>query len=255
MRCVWNICKNEIKHSLNNKMIFLFILFSLFAVPFMNIFNFFSSGTEMKIIKDITFSLVSTIGIIVSIFYPIYSIKEDLERKYIYNIFSRPVSRINYIIGKYVGLCLVVTIICFLNFVVLYTFLTLKGAEITLSFIFASFILMMKFYIMIAISIFLSLTQLSIHICNITSIFIFVIGAVKNYIQSAIQLADPTFEIKLAKKILLVFPNFQIFDVYEKIIVGQAFSLDVFTKTIIYACCYILSFFFLTCLIIRKKEV
>ena len=84
MKVLWNITRNEIKTALHNRLIFLFILFSFMIIPLMNLFNFFSVEQEMKIIKDFTFSIVSIMGVLLSIFYPIYSIKEDFDSNYIY---------------------------------------------------------------------------------------------------------------------------------------------------------------------------
>jgi ABC-type transport system involved in multi-copper enzyme maturation permease subunit len=153
MNILWNMMRNEMKLAMHNKLIFLFILFSVMAVPVMYMFDFFSAEQEMKIIKDFTFSLVSLMGIIMAVFYPIFTIKEDLERKYIYSILSKPVSRFAYILGKFAGACAVITLVCGLNFIILFLIVFVKKGELTVSYAEVSLLLLCKFYLLVAVSV------------------------------------------------------------------------------------------------------
>ena len=255
MKILWNITRNEIKTALHNRLIFLFILFSLMTIPLMNLFNFFSVEQEMKIIKDFTFSIVSIMGVLLSIFYPIYSIKEDFERKYIFNVLSKPVSRMAYVFGKYIGSSVVITLIGLMNFLVLYILLAIKGAPLSWGFVAASFMLMVKFYVLISVSVFLGILPFSFHLSSILAVFIFILGTIKSYILTAVRFSDSMPVRSFLEPFLKVFPNFQYFDVYETVITGMEFTWNDFMKISGYACCYVGVFLLLTWLAVRKKEI
>ncbi|MBN1521216.1 MAG: ABC transporter permease [Candidatus Aureabacteria bacterium] len=255
MKTLWNLMFNEIKLALHNKLIFLCLLFSIMLIPIMNLFNFFNVEQEMKIIKDFTFSIVSIIGILLSVFYPIYSLKEDLERKFIYNVLSKPISRASYIIGKYLGSCIIISFVCVINFFILYIIILLKNFSISPSYIGASLLLLFKFYLIIMVSITMGLLPFSFHLSSILSVFFFIVGTLKGYIMTAMKFSESLIMTEILYPFLKIFPNFQIFDVYESVIGGSTLTANNFIEIIGYAACYITALLFLSWLIMRGKEI
>jgi ABC-type transport system involved in multi-copper enzyme maturation permease subunit len=255
MKILWNMVRNEMNLAMHNKLIFLFILFSVMSVPVMYMFDFFSAEQEMKIIKDFTFSLVSLMGIIMAVFYPIFTIKEDLERKYIYSILSKPVSRWAYILGKFAGACAVITLVCALNFVILYLIVFVKKGDITLSYIEVSVLLLCKFYLIVAVSVLMAMLPFSFHISIILSIFVFVTGTLKTYVLTALRYSEGFAAAGLFKPLLRILPNFQVFDVYEGLIGGVRFTHGEFLKISGYATCYIMGFLLTAWIVMRRKEI
>ena len=255
MRAVFNIARNEIRLAMHNKLIFLFLLFSLMIIPLMNVFNFFNIAEEMKILKDFTFSLISIMGIIVCIFYPILSLKEDFEKKYIFNILSKPLSRFIYICGKYLGACLIISILCILNFVLLYTLLKIKGIGIQADEIKAYLILLVKFYLLISISVFLGTLTFSFQVSSMMAIFIYIVGTIKIFVLTALRYTEDYSPAKFLEFFLKIFPNFQFFDVYESVISGAKLTGDQFGRLLGYGISYIFFFLLVTWISVRRKEI
>lgn len=65
-----------------------------------------SGGQERKIIVDLGLSTMLLFGVFISIFVGVGLVYKEIERRTIYAIFSKPVSRGEFLIGKYLGLCL-----------------------------------------------------------------------------------------------------------------------------------------------------
>ena len=61
-----------------------------------------------KVAVDMGLSVVSFSGLMIIFFFSIHMVSNDLERKTIYLILSRPISKSQYILGKYFGLAVVV---------------------------------------------------------------------------------------------------------------------------------------------------
>lgn len=78
----------------------LLILFSLF----MGEVSLFQNE---KIVKDIGLAAISLLGIFIAIFLGVNSLYRDLERRTIYSIISKPISRSEILFGKFLGICLV----------------------------------------------------------------------------------------------------------------------------------------------------
>jgi ABC-type transport system involved in multi-copper enzyme maturation permease subunit len=61
-----------------------------------------------KVALDMGLSTVSFSGLILIFFFSINMMSNDIEKKTIYLILSRPISKAEYILGKYIGLSLVI---------------------------------------------------------------------------------------------------------------------------------------------------
>jgi ABC-type transport system involved in multi-copper enzyme maturation permease subunit len=65
-----------------------------------------SGGQERKIIVDLGLSAMLLFGVFIAIFVGVALVFKEIERRTIYAIFSKPVTRGEFLVGKYLGLCL-----------------------------------------------------------------------------------------------------------------------------------------------------
>jgi ABC-type transport system involved in multi-copper enzyme maturation permease subunit len=63
-----------------------------------------------KVAADVGLSVVSLSGLAIIFFFSIQIVSSDLERKTIYLILSKPISKVQYILGKFVGLSLIILV-------------------------------------------------------------------------------------------------------------------------------------------------
>ena len=96
------------KDSIRNKA--LYGIFALGAVLFaINIIitGMFTWETG-KVAVDVGLSVVSISGLVIIFFFSINMVSNDLDKKTIYLILSRPISKSQYILGKYAGLIMII---------------------------------------------------------------------------------------------------------------------------------------------------
>ena len=65
-----------------------------------------SGGQERKIIVDLGLSAMLLFGVFIAIFVGVGLVYKEIERRTVYAIFSKPVGRGEFLLGKYLGLCL-----------------------------------------------------------------------------------------------------------------------------------------------------
>ena len=63
-----------------------------------------TAGQDVKIIKDLGLAASSAIGLFIAVFFGIGLVTKEVERRSIYSLLSKPVTRSQFIVGKYVGL-------------------------------------------------------------------------------------------------------------------------------------------------------
>jgi len=65
-----------------------------------------SAGQERRVIVDLGLSAMLLFGMFIAIFVGVGLVYKEIERRTIYAVFSKPVGRGEFLVGKYLGLCL-----------------------------------------------------------------------------------------------------------------------------------------------------
>ena len=100
------IALNAFREAVRDRVLYNLVLFVLLLTGVAIFIGELSGGQERKIIVDLGLSAVLIFGAFISIFVGVGLVYKEIERRTIYAIFSKPVSRGEFIIGKYFGLCL-----------------------------------------------------------------------------------------------------------------------------------------------------
>ena len=96
------------KDSIRNKALYGIFFFGLVLFAANIIITAMFSWELGKVAVDVGLSVVSVAGLVIIFFLSINLVSNDLDRKTIYLILSRPVGKLQYILGKYTGLGLII---------------------------------------------------------------------------------------------------------------------------------------------------
>jgi len=96
------------KDSIRNKALYGIFLLGLVLFTANIIIAGMFSWELGKVAVDVGLSVVSFSGLVIIFFLSINAVSNDLDQKTIYLILSRPISKIQYILGKYMGLGLII---------------------------------------------------------------------------------------------------------------------------------------------------
>lgn len=127
---VWRIvaiARNAFREAVRDRVLYNLVLFVLLLTGAAIFIGELSGGQERKIIVDLGLSAMLLFGVFIAIFVGVGLVYKEIERRTIYTIFSKPVSRGEFIVGKYLGLCLTLLV----NVVVM-------GAGVSLALIYVS---------------------------------------------------------------------------------------------------------------------
>jgi Cu-processing system permease protein len=100
------IAANAFREAVRDRVLYNLVLFVLLLTAAAIFIGELSAGQERKIIVDLGLSAMLLFGVFIAIFVGIGLVYKEIERRTIYAIFSKPVSRGEFIVGKYIGLSL-----------------------------------------------------------------------------------------------------------------------------------------------------
>jgi len=111
MMCkVYYIAINTFMEAVRDRVLYLLLAFALLMILSSRILSLLTVGDESKIIKDLGLSSISIFGVLIAIFVGIGLVYKEIEKKTIYTIISKPISRSQFLVGKYLGLLLTIFI-------------------------------------------------------------------------------------------------------------------------------------------------
>src|SRR5467141_2974062 len=100
------IARNAFREAVRDRVLYNLVLFVLLLTAAAIFIGELSGGQERKIIIDLGLSAMLLFGVFISIFVGVGLVYKEIERRTIYAIFSKPVGRGEFLLGKYLGLCL-----------------------------------------------------------------------------------------------------------------------------------------------------
>ncbi|HZE71313.1 MAG TPA: ABC transporter permease subunit [Pyrinomonadaceae bacterium] len=100
------IARNAFREAVRDRVLYNLVLFVLMLTGAAIFIGELSGGQERKIIVDLGLSAMLLFGVFISIFVGVGLVYKEIERRTVYAIFSKPVGRGEFLVGKYLGLCL-----------------------------------------------------------------------------------------------------------------------------------------------------
>src|ERR1044072_2278969 len=100
------IARNTFREAVRDRSLYNPILFALLLIGSAIFIGELSAGQEAKIIVDLGLSAMLLFGSFIAIFVGVGLVYKEIERRTLYAIFSKPVGRGEFLVGKYLGLCL-----------------------------------------------------------------------------------------------------------------------------------------------------
>jgi len=110
MRAVSWVAVSVFRESVRDRVPYNLVLFAILLIGSSFVLGQLTAGQDIKIIKDLGLAATAVFGLFIAIFIGIGLVSKEVERRSIYSLLSKPVSRTQFIAGKYAGLVLTLAV-------------------------------------------------------------------------------------------------------------------------------------------------
>jgi Cu-processing system permease protein len=104
------IARNAFREALRDRVLYNLVVFVLLLTAGAIFLGELSAAQEAKIIVDMGLSAMLVFGVFIAIFVGVGLVYKEIERRTVYAIFAKPVGRGEFLVGKYLGLCLTLAV-------------------------------------------------------------------------------------------------------------------------------------------------
>ena len=106
MHAIKTVAANVFRESVRDRVPYNLVLFAILLIASSYLLGQLTAGQDIKIIKDLGLAATSIFGLFIAIFIGIGLVSKEVERRSIYALLAKPISRPQFILGKYAGLVL-----------------------------------------------------------------------------------------------------------------------------------------------------
>ncbi|MGD1155745.1 MAG: ABC transporter permease subunit [Terriglobia bacterium] len=209
MRIV-TIALGAFKESVRERVLYNLIVFAFLMIAAAILLGSISVGVEEIILVNLGLAAISVFGLLMAIFIGIGLVSKEIERRTIYNILSKPVSRTEFILGKYAGLLLTLLVNTAIMTAGFYLALAFEKKGLTpgdLSLLVAVYFILLQLAIVVGVAIFFSCISTPI-LSAVFTFSLFVIGNLSSDIRWFGQQSQSLLLEKATSALYYLLPNF-----------------------------------------------
>lgn len=253
---VSTIALHTFKEAVRDKVLYNLVVFALLLIGASILFSSISVGIEQVIVVDLGLSSISVFGLIMAIFIGIGLVSKEIERRTIYHILSKPVRRVEFIVGKYLGLVLTLVINTAIMTAGFYAAIYYQERTLTaedMAPLAAIYFILLQLAIVVGLAIFFSCISTPV----LSAVFTFCVFVIGHFL-SEMRWLGTTLHSSAAKWVTQVFyyllPNLGDFDFITRAAHGETISSSIILSNSLYALLYVTILISASILIFEERE-
>jgi ABC-type transport system involved in multi-copper enzyme maturation permease subunit len=258
MKKIFAISYYTVKENIRNKIFYVLIFFVLLIFLATLLFSVLGGEQELRLLLDFGLAAIELFALLLTIFASVTLVLEEIENKTIYLLLTRPLSRVEYLVGRYFGILFAVYLSIATMSIGHISLLLLKKWSFELSYFFVIFSLGFKVMLISGIAVFFSLFSTSAISSISFTFFFWLLGHFTEELKFLGSKLNIFWQYP-AKFFFYLIPNFQYFNFRDRIQLGfplllKEANMNFISLAILYALVYSTVCLFLTNLFLSRKE-
>jgi len=254
MSNIWNIAVGMYKEMSRNRIFYVAVIFSVALVGVAALYKTVSIDQEVELMRDAGIAAIHVLGVLTAIFVASTSVSKEFDTRAIQVLLAKPVSKEEFILGKYLGTLLVVLVNVILMSAGLFFLLLIKTHLFHFGIYRALVPLCFEFAVAGALSILFTIMLKGV-IGPIFSIIVVVLGHVTHLLPFMIERAESLVTKAVTGIIYYVLPNLTYFNLKELAVPGEYIPPALMGGIVLYAGLYVAMVLVVSMLLFRKKQV
>ena len=251
---IFTIAHNTFREAVRDRVLYNLVLFVLLITVSAIFLGELTAGQEARTIVNLGLNAMLIFGAFISIFVGVSLVSKEIERRTVFAIFSKPVGRGEFIVGKYLGLCLTLLVnVLIMGLGVSLALLYVGGGNLAFSIWGTIFLIFLELTILTAVAVLFSSFS-SPALSALLTFFIFIIG---NFSASLRDFAENLGSVsaKLFFNFLYFFlPNLSFYGFVTNASHGDVPPVTFIAGAIVYAAVYIGILLAATVLIFSRRN-
>jgi Cu-processing system permease protein len=251
------------KETVRDRVPLMIVGFGVLLVAASYLISQMTAGQDVKIIKDLGLAALSLMGLAIAVFIGIGLVAKEVERKSIYSVLSKPVTREQFVLGKYFGLVMTLAVnlgaMCAAYYAVLFVINMMaprapSGAPVVDPRLMIAVVLIFgELMIVTAVALFFS-TFSSPFLSAMLTLGLWVAGHFNADLRHFEEVVDSPIAVGVARGLYYVLPNLAPFNVKAEVVHGVPVTASHVGLTLAYAAVYIAALLLAAIAVFRRRD-
>lgn len=251
MRAIGHVAVNEFRESVRDKVLYSLVVFAVLLIASSYLLGQLTAGQDIKIVKDLGLASISLFGLLIAVFIGVGLVWKEVEKRSIYSLLSKPITRHQFVLGKYCGLALTLLVNVTVMTAAFYAVLAYMGWRIDPA-VRAAWLApaadpaLLKAVVLIAAELML-VTAIALFFSTFSSPFLsamltlglWVIGHFNADLRSFEGVVESPLAARLARVLYYVLPDFAAFDVKAQVVHALPVASRDVAFTLLYGVTYL----------------
>jgi ABC-type transport system involved in multi-copper enzyme maturation permease subunit len=247
------ITTNTFKETIRDRVLAVIVVFALLMIVGGLWLGSISLGQQGRMIKDFGLAAVTGFGLIVAVFVAASLVHKEVEKRTVFVLFSKPVSRVAFIAGKFIGLCGTLVVVLAGMGLFLFALVWIVAGEASGIVLLAVLMIYVQLLAVVAVTIFFS-TMGSAILAAVLGMCVFVAGQLSHNVLALTRLGKNPVTEALSWVVYVIIPNFSAVDVKAGAVGEQTLAWGQISLWVVYLLAYVVVVLGLAVLVFRRKE-
>lgn len=248
------IALNTYREAVRDRILYVLLFFAGATILASKALGYISLGQDVKIIADISLAAISVFGALIAIFVGTNLVHKEIDKRTIYTILSQPVWRYEFVLGKYLGLAMLIATVTAAMGVGAGAYIVFQGGEVNITYVEAVLLIYCKLLLITGLSVLLS-TITSPILGAIVVLTAYFMGHATGIMVDLPAHFDGTRSKEIIEAAYYIVPNLGNFDVWREYANGVSVPHTYVLWTVGYATVYTTILLYLATVAFQSKDV
>ncbi|MBX3326474.1 MAG: ABC transporter permease [Nitrospira sp.] len=253
MHSLMVVAQNTFRETLRDKILYNLVFFALLLIGASVLLGTLTIGEQARIINDVGLASINLVGVIIAIFVGIGLVTKEIDRRTIYTILARPITRTQFVLGKYCGLIFIGGLNIGIMFTMFLATVWLSGNAIHGSLFQAVELMLVEVLVTTALAMFFS-TFSSPTLSAIMTLGFYIIGHLTGDLKGIAEKSKDPIAESVMTALYYVCPNLELLNIKGQAASGSVVSVDYQLAATFYGILYAALLLLGACRIFERRD-
>jgi ABC-type transport system involved in multi-copper enzyme maturation permease subunit len=234
----WAVAANTFREAIRDKVLYNLVFFALLVMGASVVLDKMTLGERLKIILDVSLAGMSVFGLLIAIFVGIGLVHKEIQRRTIYILLAKPISRRDFVIGKYLGLAAVIALnVAVMTAALIALLAVFATAGIPWGVLVAVLLILVELMVVTAVAVLFS-TFSTPTLSAMLTLGVWLIGRFSSDLVALTRESENPVLDGVVTAVHVVLPNLEKFDVKALVVYGVGIEPAYVAAAVAYGLCY-----------------
>lgn len=253
MKTIAAIALYSFREAVRNKILYSILFFAILMILLSVVLGSASVNQDSRFLLDLGLFSINLFGDIIAIFLGITSVFQEIERKTLYNVLSKPIDRATYFLGKFGGIAMTLAVQLVLMALALSVTLLIRGGAVDLQLVGAFWLTYVESVMIAAFALFFGSFSTP-YVSGFITLGVWLIGRLVQELAGFLDKVEEPVARQLLQGVVALAPDLNFFTLTTQLTYGYPVTLAYVGAVTLYGLGYIAVSMGAAVVIFRRRD-